>query len=591
MYAQEEQKLLRMFHSTYDEFDARIKKMTGIYNTLWNKYQNKMSDYWLKYSQLSYQYWYIATYLENRERSGVMQTAGINSGIPIPWNDPQFTATMPHIDYMYQPDHYERFIKELFSYKMEQLYADNMTWVKGFMNKEKSDYYIGRELLSGFPRLLLMKNMLTGIMQKNHYATYRSEYDDFMQICLEPELRREVEELHRQLMQIEPGRKIQDVLPEFDKISFLNNKADGYIMLNIKITKSLESDLVWTRDLGKLLKNTGLSDNVKVIALRSKEYTESLSDSLKNPNQYLYLINDDKNMKIDMDFFRFFHSEFILLRDDGTIVSREFSPNILPFFRNLPDLIRADMAERDRKPEKSGYTILQIFLISLIMGSISVLVSSIYIKFNKIRERNKRRIAELELKAIRSQMNPHFVFNALGSIQSLINQEKTADANHYLVNFARLLRMALSSADKKLTSLADELEQLELYLRLEQLRVPFVYRISVAENVHPANEEIPGMLIQPIVENAVIHGIVPQQGGHIDIHIRKADNILHIEVVDDGAGFTDDALQKNGFGIRAINERIALLNNELKTNIGLKFENRQEKEGVSGTRVTILIEN
>jgi sensor histidine kinase YesM len=99
------------------------------------------------------------------------------------------------------------------------------------------------------------------------------------------------------------------------------------------------------------------------------------------------------------------------------------------------------------------------------------------------------------------------------------------------------------------------------------------------------------MLIQPIVENAVIHGIVPLQGGQIDISIHRKENILLVEVVDDGAGFAADALQKNGFGIRAINERLALLNDEMKTNIGLKFENRQEKEGVSGTRVTISIEN
>jgi sensor histidine kinase YesM len=275
------------------------------------------------------------------------------------------------------------------------------------------------------------------------------------------------------------------------------------------------------------------------------------------------------------------------LRNDGTIVTRDLSGD----FSNLVlvDIIRTDKAERDRKPEKSWKPFFQFFWMFFISGFIIAFVSVIFIKIVKIKEYNKRRIVELELKAIRSQMNPHFVFNALGSIQSLINQEKTVEANQYLVNFAKLLRMALSTSEKKLTPLADELEQLDLYLRLEQLRIPFVYDITVDSNIHPADEEIPGMLIQPIVENAVIHGIVPKQGGHVSIRIRKEENILLVDVADDGAGFTEEVLQKSGFGIRAINERLVLLKDELKTSIGLKFENRKDKEELSGTRVTISI--
>jgi len=315
-----------------------------------------------------------------------------------------------------------------------------------------------------------------------------------------------------------------------------------------------------------------------------ENYMEFLPDSLKTPNKYLYLLNDNK-IKIDQDFLSFFNGGFILLRNDGTIVSKEITSS----FNELYRIIRTDMAERDRKPERSWKMLFQIMLISSVAGFIIAFVAGIYVKIIKIREYNKRRMVELELKAIRSQMNPHFVFNALGSIQSLINQEKNVEANHYLVNFAKLVRMALSTSEKKLTPLAEELEQLELYLRLEQLRVPFVYHITVDSNIRSDHEEIPGMLIQPVVENAVIHGIVPKQGGHISIHIRKEENILMVDVTDDGAGFSGDILQKSGFGIRSINERLALLNDELKTSIGLKFENRQEKESLPGTRVIISI--
>ena len=581
MFAQEEQYLLQKYRTTENkELETRITKMSEIYHSLWEKYEKQMNPYWLKSSQLSFKYWYILSYMERRERPNSKEP-----GIAIPWSDPQFTDVEPYIDYFYQPEHYERFITEFYRYKFENLRSDNMT---GFVEEIttdwiKSEYYIEKTLFFGYPRLLLMKNTLNYFMQLNHFTTYQTEYDDFMQICHYPKLRRELNDLHQQLMQIEPGRKIQDINPELAKLPFLKNVADGYIIFNIK-NEGIEWDLTWTENLWATLKNTELSEHIKVIALRSKEDMESLPDSLKNPNNYIYWINDYE-IKIDKDFFSFYYGRFILLRNDGTIVSRDFYGN----FNSFPDIIRADIAERDRKPEKSRIFIFQVILISCIVGSIFAFISGIYIKIVKMREYNKRKITELELKAIRSQMNPHFVFNALGSIQSLINQEKNVEANHYLVNFAKLLRMALSTSEKKLTPLADELEQLDLYLRLEQLRVPFVYDITVDSNICLSDEEIPGMLIQPIVENAVIHGIVPKQGGNISIRIRKEENILLVDVADDGAGFTGDVQQKNGFGIRAINERLALLNDELKTNIGLMFENRQTKEGLSGMRVTISI--
>lgn len=589
MFAQEEQNLLPKNKTAYDieKYQTSIEEMSEIYLMLWEKYGKQMDYYWLKSSQFTYKYWYMVSYLA---KYGTWQISQ-KSENRIFGDDPQFATATPYFDYYYQPDHYENFIISIFIDKLNQLRNDNMTAFFGrtmgdlekgeqFENIEKSFYYNVKFLYSGYPQLLLMKDFLKNIMRRYHYSTYRPEYEDFMQTCLEPELRREISDLHRQLMQIEPGRKIQDINPELSKLPFLKNKADGYIVLSIG-KRYMKWGMEWTSHLWKELEKVGLSEQMKVIAFRSMEYVESLPDSLKNPDKYLYLTD------MDMDFFSFIEGEFFLLRNDGTIVSRN---SYFGNFYHLVDIIRADMEERDRKPEKSG-NILQVILISFIVGFVIAFISIFYIKIVKMREYNKRRMTELELKAIRSQMNPHFVFNALGSIQSLINQEKTADANQYLVNFAKLLRMALSSADKKLTSLADELEQLELYLRLEQLRVPFVYNISVESNIHPVNEEIPGMLIQPIVENAVIHGIVPQSGGNIDIRVGKEENILSVEVADDGAGISDDDMQKNGFGIRAINERISLLNNNRKAGIGLKFENRQAKEGVSGTRVTILIEN
>lgn len=132
---------------------------------------------------------------------------------------------------------------------------------------------------------------------------------------------------------------------------------------------------------------------------------------------------------------------------------------------------------------------------------------------------------------------------------------------------------------------------------MEQLRVPFDYRIEIDSTIQPDNEEIPGMLLQPIVENAVKHGISSVRDGVISIHFSKDERLLLAEITDNGAGFpsvakTDspdkpDSLGKplKGFGLKATEKRLRLINEEFKTNIGIRFENNDP----SGAKVVISI--
>ena len=210
-----------------------------------------------------------------------------------------------------------------------------------------------------------------------------------------------------------------------------------------------------------------------------------------------------------------------------------------------------------------------------------------YTKNRQKREQRRRHISELELRAIRSQMNPHFIFNALSSIQNLINRSANEEANEYLIDFSRLLRKVLATSEKKLVTLSDEIEQLQLYLKLEQLRVPFSYSLTVDSHIEPDVVEIPGMLIQPFVENAVKHGIAPQGKGEITIRLSLQNQLLVIDITDDGPGF--DAKADEGFGIRAITSQFEILKTLYNTEIGITIENRQEKESVSGCHVRLSI--
>ena len=168
-------------------------------------------------------------------------------------------------------------------------------------------------------------------------------------------------------------------------------------------------------------------------------------------------------------------------------------------------------------------------------------------------------------------------------------RENNDTANRYLTDFSKLLRDVLDSSEKQLVPLSGELSRIRLYLQLEQLRTPFETRITVDPSVDPELEEIPGMLLQPIVENAVIHGIVPQGGGKIEISIYKKENTLYCEIADNGKGFEIRPENSGRFGLRNTEERLRLLNKQYKASIGIVLKNRQDTEQQNGCRVIVSI--
>lgn len=209
-------------------------------------------------------------------------------------------------------------------------------------------------------------------------------------------------------------------------------------------------------------------------------------------------------------------------------------------------------------------------------------------KIKLARSRQARESAQLQLKSVRSQLNPHFMFNALTSIQNLMNKSDTKAANHYLAKFADLTRTVLDSSNQELISLEDELKILDDYLQMEQLRFGFQYHIIVDGNVNIANTEVPAMLQQPFVENAVKHGVaLLHEEGRIRIHIYKDKKDLVLKVMDNGKGFNrgDIAGKPSAFGIRLSEERISLLNKVYKgPPSSLDIE-----PGVDGTTVTVRL--
>jgi hypothetical protein len=244
-------------------------------------------------------------------------------------------------------------------------------------------------------------------------------------------------------------------------------------------------------------------------------------------------------------------------------------------------------------------TTLSLILIFFIITSFYLYTIWIKRKAAKKSEADKR-LAELEMNALRSQMNPHFIFNTLSSIQNFILNKDEKEANKYLSKFAKLMRSIVQNSDKSFINLQEEIHTLELYLHLEQLRFPnkFDYRFEISEKVSLSDDIIPPMILQPFIENSIRHGIahLKDRKGLILIQIDRYDYFLKCIVFDNGIGRKQSSLinqQKHSThqskGMHITKERLQLLNQLYKEIVSLEIIDLYEAHQAVGTEIHILI--
>ena len=211
-------------------------------------------------------------------------------------------------------------------------------------------------------------------------------------------------------------------------------------------------------------------------------------------------------------------------------------------------------------------------------------------------------LSKARLEALRSQMNPHFIFNSLNAIQECILTNKVDAAYEYLSKFSKLQRMVLNNSSKEFIPFSSELEMLQLYLSLESLRFnqSFTYRIEVDDNIDTDDVMVPSMLIQPYVENAIWHGLRNKKGEKlISVICREEDGVLIITVDDNGVGRKEAALikakklgseQLESKGTVLTEQRINLLSVKYKAKIYVNTQDKvNEKNEASGTTVIIML--
>jgi len=250
------------------------------------------------------------------------------------------------------------------------------------------------------------------------------------------------------------------------------------------------------------------------------------------------------------------------------------------------------------------------FALSMSIGIITLLISLTHFRTKRLKKKelvelvNLRRIAESELKALRAQMNPHFMFNALNAIQDMILNEEQQSSGEYLSDFAHLMRMILENSSKKFITLEREMEFIKLYLKFEQLR--FSERFEVHFKVDPLIEEhctnLPAMLIQPYIENAINHGILQQESFgrlHIEFSMiqRSTDNHLLCVVQDNGIGRSlaqkrqaERGRPHASLSTKITSDRIELLNSiDGKDAYSIRIFDLYSEGIAQGTRVEIEI--
>ena len=354
--------------------------------------------------------------------------------------------------------------------------------------------------------------------------------------------------------------------------------------------------------------------NALILQENYNEALPYLDKSIKEADQRgdLEVKNDALRQKVDIyenlgeyDKAKTEFQKFMASVDQLYIKKQQEISNAARLTRNLiENQNRITSLENERLLNKTRYDLSEeknknqrIIIYSLVGGLVLLLIAIYFtLKYNK-----QQRLANnlLALKSLRSQMNPHFIFNALNSVNSFIATNEERTANKYLSDFSFLMRTVLENSESDFIPLEKEIELLELYTKLEHFRFKdkFDYTIRVDDSIPIKDYHIPTMLLQPYIENAVWHGLrYKSKKGHLLIDISpKSENEIYITIADDGIGRkrsealkTDNQKRHNSKGMSNIKKRITILNNMYRDKVSVAIDNYRDAEDV-GTKVIVTL--
>lgn len=423
--------------------------------------------------------------------------------------------------------------------------------------------------------------------------------------------------LHKAI-QIDPENQMTRI--SFGETLLLKKQYDSALQIFLKPLDHLriENDQ-W--DLMKILPDAakaykGKNNDITALQYASEGFSIAQKANVK-PYMivgYLLLSNIYKDLRRN-DSAYIFMQRYVSLKD--SVSNQQFLWRLTSYkketaFKKQQDEVT--LLEKDNNIKEERLKNASLIKWALIIGLLVIAMSSIVIyrslalkrKNEKLKGEKEQAIlkhnaSELEMEALRAQMNPHFVFNCLSSINRFILKNETEAASDYLTRFSRLIRMVLTNSKNKFISLEDELDMLRLYLDMERLRFKdsFDYSITFTNSIDISNIFVPPLLLQPFAENAIWHGLMHKEGqGHLEVALSIEDKILTCMITDNGVGrnkagmFKSESAEKQkSMGLHITTERLALLNKDMDEETYFNFEDITDDDGNSaGTRVILKMQ-
>ncbi len=359
-------------------------------------------------------------------------------------------------------------------------------------------------------------------------------------------------------------------------------------------------------ELGELLAETGSQERAINELKEAVMIADSIGDNVDKADAYLSLADAYRNNgdhQNAMHYYKLYGNvtENLLHEKDSQLLSRT---EIIRKQKKIEEQTRDftigeqsyQLLETRRSLEQSMIARQRIIIYGLVFLMLILAITSYFIYKNARASQMANQL--LALKSLRSQMNPHFIFNALNSVNQFISQNDERAANKFLSEFSKLMRLVLDHSEEDFITLRQEKEIIDLYLKLEQYRFreKFDYSVEMEKNIDPDLIQVPPMLIQPYIENAVWHGLrYKQEFGDLKIEFRQLDHMLVVTVVDDGIGRkkslalkTENQKLHHSKGLKNIEERLKILNKIYKTHYEVSVEDLDANTS-EGTIVTIRI--
>lgn len=367
--------------------------------------------------------------------------------------------------------------------------------------------------------------------------------------------------------------------------------------------KSLEIDLKLNRisgiiynyiQLGKLnriLKNpvkaAGFAEKGTMLA---KQY--NYADDIITGLNELYLISKDLGQTAKA--LKYFE-EYGELKD--SLYSRDINKQMAEMqtkFETEKKEQKIKLLDNENKLQKSRLQNQQILIAGIIIVTIFI-ITAWYFVFKQRRTRSELKMLQAEQKMLRSQMNPHFIFNSLNAIQNFLLKNDTYKTADYLSDFSSLMRLILTSSRSDYINLENEEKIIRYYLELQKIRFnnSFDFTVNFSENTDKENRLIPPMLLQPFIENAVEHGIRSlTSGGKIDINFEEKNDNLFISIIDNGVGISSGNAGKRSehisYSTKITEERIENINKIYNTSIKMIISDLTGTNE-TGTKVEFII--